>query len=142
MAIRETLTTFLERHRVAHLATCDASGRPHVVPICYTIDEGTLYSVIDRKPKRRPPGQLRRVRNLLMNPRVAAVVDTYSEDWSQLWYVLVEGTARVIEDGPEHSAALRLLQRKYPQYRGMTLDDRPVIAIAIERTVTWGRLSP
>ena len=38
---------FIERHRVAHLATADAYGRPHVVPVCYAYDGDHLYVVID-----------------------------------------------------------------------------------------------
>ncbi len=142
MDINDTIRTFLTRHRVAHLATADDAGRPHVVPICYAIDEETLYSVLDDKPKRSPPRQLRRVRNILTNPRVAVVVDSYTEDWTALGYVLVEGTARLIESGTEHSTAVRLLREKYPQYRSMPLEGRPVIAITISRVVSWGRLDP
>lgn len=60
MRIPRSLATFLARHRVAHLATADASGRPHVIPICYAIGGTILYSVVDRKPKRVAPGRLRR----------------------------------------------------------------------------------
>ncbi|HEY1298453.1 MAG TPA: pyridoxamine 5'-phosphate oxidase family protein, partial [Chloroflexota bacterium] len=42
---------FLERQRVAHLATADASGAPHVVPICFALLAETLYIAIDEKPK-------------------------------------------------------------------------------------------
>lgn len=139
MVLDDAVKAVLARHRIAHLATADAGGQPHVVPICFVFAEGMLYSVIDRKPKRARPEHLRRVRNLRENPRVAVVMDTYAEDWSRLGYVLVEGTARLIKAGPEHATALRLLREKYPQYRPMQLDDRPVIAIAILRTVRWGR---
>ena len=99
----------------------------------------TLYSVIDAKPKRRAPAALRRVRNILANPRAAVVVDSYSEDWTALGYALLEGAARLLGDGPEHTTALRLLRAKYPQYRRMALEDRPVIAIDVTRVVRWGR---
>ncbi len=140
MRLPRTLAPFLARHRVAHLATADASGRPHVVPICYAIERTTLYSVVDRKPKRTAPGRLRRIRNISQNPWVAVVIDTYVEDWRRLGFVLLEGRARVLEDGPEHRTALRLLRRKYRQYRTMDLDGRPVIAVSIRRAVVWGRL--
>jgi len=108
--------------------------------MCYALAETTLYSVIDTKPKRRPPEQLRRVANILKNPRVAVVIDTYSEAWTALGYVLLEGSARLVRSGPEHSIALRLLREKYPQYRGIALEDRPVIAVSIARVVQWGKL--
>ena len=136
-----SIPAFLARRRVAHLATADPAGRPHVVPICYAMARDTLYTVVDRKLKRLAPRRLRRVRNLLQNPQAAVVVDSYSEDWSRLGYVLLEGSARLLEGGPEHATALRLLRRKYPQYRTMALDDRPVIAVAVERVVGWGALN-
>ena len=134
------MAAFVSRGRVAHLATADASGRPHVIPICYVIEGTTLYSVVDRKPKRTAPGRLRRIRNVSQNPWVAVVIDTYVEDWRRLAFVLLEGRARVLEDGPKHGTALRLLRRKYRQYRTMDLEGRPVIAVSIRRAVAWGRL--
>jgi coenzyme F420-0:L-glutamate ligase / coenzyme F420-1:gamma-L-glutamate ligase len=131
---------FLAHQRRAHLATADGTGEPHVVPICFAIIGGTLYSVIDHKPKLGTPQNLRRVRNLLENPRAAVVVDVYDEDWSRLGYVLLKGSARLIDTGAEHSAALEALRERYPQYWAMALDDRPVIAIGIERVVAWGAL--
>lgn len=137
----DTIRQFLAHQRIARLATSDASGRPHVVPVCYVLAGNVLYSVIDRKPKRKSPPYLRRIQNIQTNPRVAVVVDVYSEDWSQLAYVLIEGQARLISEGEEHSAALAALREKYPQYRAMALEDRPVIAITIERITTWGNLT-
>ena len=135
-----TVKRALTRYRVAHLATADLRGRPHVVPICFVVKRMTLYSVIDRKPKRVPALRLRRLRNLAENPHVAVVVDRYSDDWTQLNWVLVQGTARLLESGPEHTAALRSLRAKYPQYRPMDLGNRPVIAVDIKRASRWGRL--
>src|SRR6185437_11580644 len=43
---------FLAACRVAHLATADASGAPHVVPVCFVLAGATLYVTIDAKPKR------------------------------------------------------------------------------------------
>ncbi|MGQ0567914.1 MAG: TIGR03668 family PPOX class F420-dependent oxidoreductase [Armatimonadota bacterium] len=139
-AIPRAVATFVSRQRIAHLATAARSGKPHVVPLCFALAGANLYSVVDRKPKRTAPGRLRRVRNILHNPHVTVVVDTYSEDWSRLGFVILEGLARILDAGPEHSSALRLLRRKYPQYRSMDLGDRPVIAVKVQRTVHWGNL--
>lgn len=133
----EAQRAFLESHQVAHLATADAQGRPHVVPICYAYDGRRLYVVIDRKPKRVSPLQLRRLRNIRENPHVAVVVDDYSDDWSRLAYVLIQGRADVLMKGEAHEKALRLLRAKYPQYRKMALEERPVIRITPERVVEW-----
>ena len=132
---------FLERQRLAHLATADASGAPHVIPICFSIVEETIYVAIDEKPKRGDPLQLRRMRNIAVEPRVAIVVDVYDDrDWSRLGFVLVRGVARVVTDGPEHERAVGSLRAKYVQYRAMALEVRPVIAADIERVTTWGHL--
>jgi PPOX class probable F420-dependent enzyme len=75
--------------RVARMATADGSGRPHVVPICFAYDGHNIFTPLDKKPKRVPAGELRRVRNILSNPRVSLVVDGYYEDWKRLYYVLI-----------------------------------------------------
>jgi PPOX class probable F420-dependent enzyme len=129
---------FLDRQRVAHLATASADGQPHVVPICFALESERLYIAIDDKPKRGTPNQLRRVRNILANPRVSIVADVYSEDWSRLGFVLIAGTARLIDAGNEHMVAIRALRAKYPQYVAMALEQRPVIAVDIARTTIWG----
>jgi coenzyme F420-0:L-glutamate ligase/coenzyme F420-1:gamma-L-glutamate ligase len=133
---------FLERQRVAHLATADGSGVPHVVPICFAVLDHTLYVALDEKPKRSDPRQLRRVRNIVENPRVAIVADVYDDqDWTRLGFVLLACRARVVDPGPEQAQAIRALRAKYVQYERMALDERPVIAADIERVTTWGQLS-
>ena len=128
----------LRRVRVARLATADRKGRPHVIPVCFAFDDHALFSAIDEKPKRVSPRALRRIRNVEVNPHVALVVDEYDEDWRRLWYVLVLGTAKVIgSGGREHAAAIARLRRKYPQYRAMRLEDRPVLRITPQRIVGW-----
>ena len=135
----EAQRAFLARHPVAHLATADAQGQPHVVPICYAYDE-YLYVAIDTKPKRVGPSQLKRLRNIRQNPRVAVVVDDYSDDWNRLAYVLIQGRAEVLEEGEEYEKALRLLRSKYSQYRKMPLEGRPLIWITPERIASWGAI--
>ena len=68
---------FLRAARTAHLATADGTGQPHVIPICFTFDGRSVYSVLDQKPKGVPPTRLRRVRNIVANPKVSLVVDHY-----------------------------------------------------------------
>lgn len=123
---------------VARLATADASGTPHLIPVCFAFDGNRVYSVLDRKPKRTPATMLKRVRNLLSNPKVALVVDHYEEDWSRLWYVLITGTAELIREGQERRYAIGLLRQKYPQYRAMDIAESPVISITPKRITTWG----
>jgi PPOX class probable F420-dependent enzyme len=138
MALTEAQLNFLSQQRIAHLATCDAQGRPHVIPVCYACDGASVYSVIDAKPKRVPARRLKRLRNIEENPHVAVVVDRYDENWTRLAFLLLHGTARVLGEGKEHAQAIALLRQKYPQYRSMALESRPVIRIAVERAVSWG----
>src|SRR5262249_49547061 len=101
---------FLAVARVGRLATADASGRPLVVPICYALDGGLIYSAVDAKPKRTR--ELRRLRNIAENPLVSLVVDEYDEDWTRLRYVIVEGHADVLTGGDEVTRAVDALVTK------------------------------
>jgi PPOX class probable F420-dependent enzyme len=132
---------FLESRRVGHLATADAGGAPHVVPVCFAVTDDTLYVTIDQKPKGNPRS-LKRLRNIADNPSAAFVADHYDEDWSRLGWVMLRGRAEILAHGAEHDAAQELLRARYPQYRGMQLAELPVIAIRIGRVTSWGDLTP
>ena len=127
----------MNRYRVGHLATADANGKPLVVPLCFACGRNFIYSIVDEKPKRLPAARLRRLRNIRANPQAALLVDHYEENWNRLSYILVEGTAQLLTKGAEHSAAIRLLRRKYPQYRRMELAGRPVIKISPRKLIHW-----
>jgi PPOX class probable F420-dependent enzyme len=123
---------------VARLATADASGRPYVVPVCFAWEGDHIYIALDEKPKSVAYHRLKRVRNILENPRVSFLVDSYSEDWSRLSYTLASGVASLEQPGsPVHAAAVDLLRQKYPQYRDMAIERQPVIAIAVESVHSW-----
>ena len=129
---------FVATHRVARLATADAGGAPYAVPICYAFDGEYIYTAIDLKPKRVGGRELKRVRNILENPQVALVIDDYSEDWSDLAYVMVRGKAEIFEDGDARQRGEGLLRSKYPQYAQMLEPGCAVIRITPERVVSWG----
>jgi PPOX class probable F420-dependent enzyme len=130
---------FLDRSRVAHLATADRSGVPHLVPVCFCVDGGSLYITVDEKPK-RVDIPLKRVRNILANPAVAVTVDRWDEDWTRLGWIMLRGTADILTAGEEHDHAQASLRLRYPQYRTMDLADLPVIAVRIRRVLSWGML--
>lgn len=121
--------------RIGHLATASRDGRPHVVPVCFAWVPPVLYSAVDGKPKRTT--LLRRVRNIGETGRASFVVDRWSEDWSKLAYVLIEGPAQLLDDGQERDEALILLTAKYPQYDDLPLAGNLVIKLTAERTVEW-----
>lgn len=130
---------FLAAARVAHLATADAAGVPHVVPVCYAVEDASLYITIDEKPKRRDR-PLKRLRNIMANPAVAVSVDRWDEDWGRLAWVMLRGHADILAGGAEHDRAQALLRTRYPQYRDMDLAPLPVIALRIAQVASWGRL--
>jgi len=130
---------FIEHQRVAHLATADAAGRPQVVPVCFAYLDRRIYVAIDEKPKRSL--RLKRLRNIEENPQVSLVFDRYDEDWSRLGWVMIYGTATIIEGGLEHELAVAVLHERYEQYRSMTLKGRPVISVTVERVSSWGDLA-
>lgn len=125
----------LDVARVGHLATVDERGRPHVVPVCFIRVGELLYSPIDEKPKRG--GELRRLRNIRVNPAVCLTVDHWDEDWSRLAWQQVRGRASLVGEPDERAVALAALRVKYPQYRGMRLEDQPLIRIRVDRLVAW-----
>ena len=120
--------------RVARLATIDPDGRPHLVPIVFALAGETLYTAVDRKPKRSR--RLRRVENARTRPDVTVLVDHYEEDWRRLWWIRVRGRARVLDGGGERDRALALLAAKYPQYRREP-PDGPVVAIDVTQVRSW-----
>ena len=124
----------VEESRDAYLATADAEGRPHAVPIGFALAGDTLYFAVDAKPKQSV--NLKRLRNIAANPHVAVLFDHYEEDWSTLWWVRVDGMARVVEDAVEAERAIDLLLARYPQYRSMR-PGGPVVAITIQRMTGW-----
>lgn len=133
---------FLQAQRAGRLATASSAGAPHVIPVCYACDGASLYIALDAKPKRVAPERLRRVRNILENPRVALVIDRYSNDWSQLAYLLIQGTAVLVRpDAAEHRHAVLLLRERYVQYLAMPIDQQPVIAIRPATVVEWGLMT-
>ena len=139
--LNEEQTAFLVRQRVARLATADAAGNPHAVPVCFAFARSSIFIALDEKPKKVSASDLKRVRNILENPEVALTADRYAEDWDLLAFVMVRGRAELLQpDNDEQAAAVRLLRGKYHQYEAMRIEENPVIAIRPEKAVSWGKL--
>jgi len=117
---------------VARLASVGPDGSPHIVPIVFALGGETIYSVVDRKPKRS--ARLKRLENLRAQPRAAVLADHYESDWSRLWWVRADGRARVIEPGePEAERAVALLAARHPQQQAAGA----VLAVDVERWSGW-----
>lgn len=123
---------------MARLATTRPDGRPHVVPMTFALLSGpyadVLVTAVDAKPKRTT--DLQRLRNVAANPAVSLIVDHYDADWTTLWWVRLDGTARVVVEGPERDAPLQQLVEKYRQYQERP-PEGPVIVIDVTKVVSW-----
>jgi PPOX class probable F420-dependent enzyme len=119
--------------RVARLATADAEGRPHLVPIAFAVAGETVYSAVDAKPKRTRA--LRRLANVRVNPAVSLLVDHWDEeDWERLGWARADGEGRVLDPGePEAARAVELLRERYPRQRA----DGAVLAVDVARWSGW-----
>ncbi|MBC9725417.1 TIGR03668 family PPOX class F420-dependent oxidoreductase [Streptomyces sp. TRM68367] len=127
--------------RVARLATVDAEGRPHLVPVVFARDGDRVVTAVDRKPKRSL--RLRRLHNIAVNPAVCLLADVYDEDWNQLWWVRADGGARAVPpdvsgtpEQHEYAAGVDLLRRKYPQYREQP-PEGPLIVVTVRHWTGW-----
>jgi len=133
------LTTAQARQRfagapVARLATVGAGGRPHLIPITFAVDADLIYTAVDAKPKTTT--NLRRLRNIRADPRVAVLADHYEADWDRLWWARAEGLASILGAPADLAAPLELLAARYPQYR-VNPPAGPVIAITVDRWTGW-----
>ncbi len=121
---------------VARLATVGTDGTPHLVPMVFALlGEDVIVSAVDGKPKRSR--KLRRLANIAAEPRVSVLADHYEQDWSRLWWVRADGTARVLDEHPDGLAAL---VARYPQYREAA-PAGPFVEITVHRWTAWP-LSP
>lgn len=138
--------------RVARLATADAAGAPHLVPVVFAVSGDTVYTAVDHKPKRS--SALRRLANVRTNPAVALLADHYDDaDWDALWWVRADGMGRVLQPGvaavgaeaaeraegaeaAEAADAVARLAARYPQYRQRP-PAGPVLAVAVHRWSGW-----
>ncbi|GAB2660869.1 TIGR03668 family PPOX class F420-dependent oxidoreductase [Gordonia jinhuaensis] len=122
--------------RIGRLATVTPQGAAHVVPTVFAEADGVVYTCVDHKPKRTY--RLQRLANIVANPAVSLLVDHYSDEWSRLWWVRVDGRAEVITpESPVGAFAIDLLAEKYPQYR----DQRPDGPVIVIRELTWHQWS-
>jgi len=119
---------------VARLATTGPAGRPHLVPVTFALDGDSIYTVVDAKPKTTT--NLRRLRNIAADPRVAVLADHYEDDWDALWWARADGLASILREPAGRARPLELLAARYRQYQASP-PAGPVIAIAVGRWIGW-----
>ncbi|MEJ7802818.1 MAG: TIGR03668 family PPOX class F420-dependent oxidoreductase [Candidatus Limnocylindria bacterium] len=120
--------------RVGYLATADAAGVPHIVPVTFAVDADRIITAIDGKPKRGT--RLRRLDNIAANPVVSLLVESYDDDWSRLWWARADGVAEVVTNDGARAGGVELLRAKYRQYATVSIDG-PVIMIEVRRWSGW-----
>ncbi len=133
MRLRKAMARLLARERVCRVATADRGGTPHVVTVCHILADGKIYFATETGSKK--------ARNLRENPRAAVLVDLYSEDWSGLRGVMVQGTVRLIPGGPRFRKIRKLLYAKYPQYpseAGLEESEDTIVEVTPRRVSSWG----
>jgi PPOX class probable F420-dependent enzyme len=123
----------LEEGRVARLGLLDDADHPRVLPVTFVLFELSIYSAIDRKPKRTPLPA--RIRYLRRHPEVALTVDHYEDDWDSLAWVQLLGRVELLE--PEQDeAGFAALCSKYAQYRDEP-PPGPLLRLEPERALCW-----
>jgi PPOX class probable F420-dependent enzyme len=120
--------------RSARLATHRPDGAIDLVPIVFGLLDSSLYFAVDHKPKTTQ--RLARLRNIEHDPNVTVLFDRYSEDWTQLWWVRLRGSASVLPDRSERTTALDALGAKYEQYADLR-PDGPVVRIEPIEWTGW-----
>jgi PPOX class probable F420-dependent enzyme len=138
--IKAVARSAINKARIARLATV-ATGNTaqlHLVPVVFVFDGQKFFIPLDQKRKTVSPERLRRTKNIETNPYVALLIDNYDEDWTKLFFVLVQGKATII--GKEHDGLLtkvhKMLFIKYPQYREVGVG-KSCIAIYPDNVIFW-----
>ena len=136
------LKTIIDKARVARLATVDSECKPHLIPVVFVFHNDCYFIPIDEKTKRSRPENLKRVKNIQQNPNVALLVDEYDEDWTKLYFIMIQGKASIIggKELEQNKLALlekahKLLSGKYVQYQEIGIREY-VIMIVPQKVIT------
>lgn len=129
----EPLARFAEEP-VATLGTITEARRPHLVPITFALVQEGIVTMVDHKPK--TSDNLTRLRNIASNGSASVMAHHYSDDWKELWWIRIDGEARVVTGGPQWLSARTALINKYPQYVDRT-PEGPAIIVEIATLRSW-----
>ncbi|MGR8947927.1 MAG: pyridoxamine 5'-phosphate oxidase family protein [Gammaproteobacteria bacterium] len=123
---------------VARLAQLDTKNDVHAIPFVFVRYEDSLYSPVDGKPKRH--AKLSRLEWIKSAPKVCVLIDEYSKDWTELWWLRLYGEATQI--GSDHGrwdTVSTSLVEKYPQYKNLAMfsGEPTMMRIKITRWRYW-----
>lgn len=133
MRLKKTETEMIRFARICRAATANRAGAPHCVPVCPLFDDKRIYFSSDMGAKK--------VRNLRQNPAAALIFDDYTDAWSGLRGVMIQGEAKIIERGPLFRKIRRLLYEKYPQYEAeapLEEGEAVIVEVTPKRSFSWG----
>ena len=135
--------TIIDKATVARLATVDSECKPHLIPVVFVYDNDYYFIPIDQKSKRSKPENLKRIKNIQQNPNVALLIDQYNEDWTKLYFIMIQGKASIIggKELEQNEQVLlekahKLLSAKYVQYQKIGIGEY-VIMIVPQKVITW-----
>jgi nitroimidazol reductase NimA-like FMN-containing flavoprotein (pyridoxamine 5'-phosphate oxidase superfamily) len=123
--------SYVARARICHVGSTARDGSPHTAPVSPAYDSATrtLYVATERAG--------RTAINLRVRSRASIAFDDYSEDWGHLHGVMLRARASKLERGARFEHAVRLLRKKFRQYKDIEIDY--VIALQIDGVVaSWG----
>lgn len=120
--------------KIAHLATVTPDSKPHIVAVTFAMLGDTVATMVDHKPKTTQ--RLQRIINVERHGSASLLVDHYSKDWSDLWWVRIDGPASVHQDDDYWRQAGDALTAKYAQYEQQR-PQGPAVRLAIEKVSSW-----
>lgn len=131
-AITDAVRNYISNARVCRIATVQAGGAPHVIPVCPVFDgETTLY--VDLGPKSTT------ARALAHDARITVLIDDFDEDWTKLRKVIL--TCRAGRATAEETAgAWDLIRAKFTQFGSVGWEPRLTMALRIEEWLQEGLL--
>jgi PPOX class probable F420-dependent enzyme len=113
----------VKSEKVARLATASPNLQPYLTPVVFVLYKNSIFIPLDHKPKSISFKQLKRVKNIQRNRKVAFLVDNYEDDWKKLWFVMLIGNATLVEQRESENNSHKdirkvhdLLLEKYIQY--------------------------
>ncbi len=123
---QEEIVSFIERSRIATMATVGPNGMPHLVAMWYGVIDGKIYFETKSKSQK--------VTNLRRDPNIVASIEA-GDTYDQLRGVSIEGTAHIIEDtsDPEWWATgVSVFERYTAPY---TEETRPFVEMMMNKRV-------